>query len=173
MKKINNKGFAITGILYTLLVMFLLVLVFSLQILRANKNMREKSIEKLESTYEGIKVENINNINDEDYPIENDGTVKYRGKYIFTLTVVEEEKELTYTCTSYLKKSAKIFKDPEEGESTQTHIIDKDKIKFIPDDCNKYELTYIDNNSTDETVANKIELKEVYKFEGDSNEKNS
>ena len=189
MKKLNNKGFAITGILYTLLVMFLLVLVFSLQILRANKKMREKSTEKLEGTYEGIKIENINNPNDEEYPIKEDGTIKYRGKYIFTLDVEEEEEKKIYTCTIYLEKGTNIFKEEnKESSESEENTENKQKIqykKFIPDDCNKYELTFDNSNNDNQsndtpsdddtfeeetvanTVANKIKLKEVYKFEGD------
>ncbi len=83
MKKLNNKGFAITGILYTLLVIFLLVLVFSLQILRSNKNMREKSTENLEKIYDGTTEKQDDLIQ----KISENGKAPVTGKYIFDLSI--------------------------------------------------------------------------------------
>lgn len=50
---LNNRGFAITGILYTLFVMFLLILVSVLGALSSRKNMLESSTIKLEESYQG------------------------------------------------------------------------------------------------------------------------
>ena len=48
---LNNKGFAITGILYTLLVLFSITLVSVLVGLNTRKKIMEKSVETLEGKY--------------------------------------------------------------------------------------------------------------------------
>lgn len=113
-KKLNNKGFAITGILYTLFILFLLIMLSLLAGLRSRKNMLEQSLKSLEETFDGTvlssdKVEN--NI----APVD--------GKYEFKVTFVNDSAS-TYTCISYLKKGTEI----------------NPNITFIPKDCNDYEV---------------------------------
>ena len=50
--KLNNKGFAITGIFYTLLVLFMLTLISILAGLNTRKRIMDKSVETLEDKYE-------------------------------------------------------------------------------------------------------------------------
>lgn len=70
----NNKGFAITSILYTIFVLFLLILISILFALNNQNNLMRKSIESLEDDY--IKPAELNNI-------ESVTTAQCTGKYIF------------------------------------------------------------------------------------------
>lgn len=49
--KLNNKGFAITGILYTLFILFIMILLSILSGLSTKKNIMEKSVETLANDY--------------------------------------------------------------------------------------------------------------------------
>lgn len=49
--KLNNKGFAITGILYTLFILFIMILLSILSGLNTRKNIMEKSVETLANDY--------------------------------------------------------------------------------------------------------------------------
>ena len=81
MRSLDNRGFAITGILYTLMVLFLLVLLSVLNGLSSRKTMLEKSTEVLEDSYlgddskakEDIEYVNTNKIAPRD------------GKYVFEM----------------------------------------------------------------------------------------
>lgn len=122
--KLNNKGFAITGILYTLFILFLLILVSILGGLSSKKNMLEQSIISQENSFIGTKIE----------PAEKalkDNITIVTGKYVFSISGVENTK-----CTAYLKRGINIKKE---------------KITYIPGNCNEYEQTMI--------------LEEVYSFE--------
>ena len=112
----NNKGFAITGILYTLLILFLLIFASFLGELRTRNRFLEKSIESFEDSYIGIKK------ND---GIEND-LAKYTGKYEFKDTANGT------TCYSYLKKGT-IINTKELKYTTETcnSTSETDKSNFI------------------------------------------
>ena len=62
MKKLDNKGFAITGILYTLFILFILLMFSILNGLQSKKQMLEKSTEKLETSYKLKDVTNDSNV---------------------------------------------------------------------------------------------------------------
>ena len=103
MTKLNNKGFAITGILYTLFVLFLLILVSVLGGLSSKKNLLEQSITSLEDSYLGTvysKDEYINSIKVSELEI-----APVDGRYKFSCTIDEVEY---YDCYSYLKKGDNI-----------------------------------------------------------------
>lgn len=51
--KLNNKGFAITGILYGLLILFVMLVSSYLLILNTKKNMLDKIVEEMERDYFG------------------------------------------------------------------------------------------------------------------------
>lgn len=137
MKKLNNKGFAITGILYSLFIIFLLVLLSVLQGLQSRKAMLERSLLGIEDTYTGVKQSETvvsNTITTREAPLT--------GRYVFKL----ESNGKTYPCSSYLKKGDKI----------------DHSITFIPKDINNYSYKF----SFEETnPTNKITLTEIYSFE--------
>lgn len=106
--KLNNKGFAITGILYTVLILFLLLLSSLLLMLSTRINRLIKLTDSINR-----EVENTNIINIRDYDstssenpnkISNpiDGTkffiTSYRGKYEFKIND-------NNTCYSYLPEN--------------------------------------------------------------------
>lgn len=99
--KLNNKGFAISGILYTVFVVFLLILLYILGALNSKRKILEKNIESInKSIYETCYT-----IGDSSTQIPaseaNLSAITYTGKYT-----------LSTGCVTYAKK----------GES----LIDKD-----------------------------------------------
>lgn len=88
--KLNNKGFAITGILYTLLVLFSLILVSVLAGLSSRLRIMEKSIESLEDDYKLETAVEDNTITKA--PID--------GKYVFSNGTLE--------CYTYLEKESSL-----------------------------------------------------------------
>ena len=95
MRRLNNKGFAITGILYTVFIVFLLIMLSVLSLLRIKKNMLEKSLEVLEGSFDGKKmdIEAIKNFNSGSS--EDKGKINNTGKYIF---YVNGDFEETVSC---------------------------------------------------------------------------
>lgn len=91
--KLNNKGFAITGILYTLLVIFLISLISLLSELNTRKKIMEKSVETMEDKYEFIRCGNKTTSQE----------APETGKYIFLKNSASEER-----CYTYIPKGASI-----------------------------------------------------------------
>lgn len=94
--RLNNKGFAITGILYFVLIMFLMIISSLLLVLKTRIN----RLTDLNTTI-NEEVELKEKIVDE--PIDSYIT-SFRGKYIFEITDSEGVK----TCYSYLPNNALI-----------------------------------------------------------------
>ncbi len=113
----NNKGFAITGILYTLLILFLTVMVSVLAGLRSKKNMLEQSIIPLEDSFKGTKL-STNQVQQ----AKNSKVAPVDGKYEFLVTFLDSD---TRTCYAYLTKNTKI----------------DDNIIFTRKECNEYSST--------------------------------
>ena len=89
----NNKGFAITGILYTIFILFIMVLLSILAGLSSRRSLLEKSMMSLEDDYK-ITDANMNNITGTRAP--------FTGKYIYKRNNNETE------CTTYLKKGVSL-----------------------------------------------------------------
>lgn len=123
--KLNNKGFAITGILYTLFVMFLLLMLSVLSGLSSKKNLLEKVTNDYEDTYLGTPIEEPNKIT----AIIESGEAIVTGKYIFEFEtpLVESgtEEKTKVQCSTYLKKGTSL---------TDSEII------YTPEDCNNYDV---------------------------------
>ena len=143
--KLNNKGFAITATLYTILILFLMVLASVLSGLVNKEKLLEKSIESISDNY---KIEknvsddaeegggddddgdpgDVNENQEEQNPTggneEGEKTCLFiapaNGKYTFTLKIENAEK----SCISYLKKD--------------TCITSANDIKYIDSECNNY-----------------------------------
>lgn len=80
--KLNNKGFAISAIIYSTLILFLLVLASFLAVLSSKKNQLSKTMESSKSSlvYENIAINK--KIGTNDYYI-----TPYRGKYKITTSL--------------------------------------------------------------------------------------
>ncbi|MBQ8192944.1 MAG: hypothetical protein IJZ46_02615 [Bacilli bacterium] len=89
--KLNNKGFAITSVLYGLLILFVILVGSYLTILVAKKNRLDTVSEEINDKY-GFMSEKI--IGSQ---ITNPYTAEYTGKYLFTVND-------TLDCTSYIEK---------------------------------------------------------------------
>ena len=138
MNKIGNKGFAITGILYTLFVLFLIILFSILGTMSYKSAMLEKTVLGLAEDLSLKKVDDISK------GITNNKTANFDGKYVFERKLLGNSLK----CSTYLKKGAELSKD---------------NLTFIPNDCNKgeYEISLDDSvTATDEVMV----LKEVYKY---------
>ncbi len=88
-RKLDNKGFAITGILYTLFVLFLLIMMSVLAGLNSRKNSLEKSVMSLEESFSGNNAKSSEYIT---YVSENQ-IAPVTGKYVFEF---EGSKNLLY-----------------------------------------------------------------------------
>ena len=144
--KLNNKGFAITATLYTILILFLMVLASVLSGLVNKEKLLEKSIESISDNYKIEK--NVPDDAEEGGEGDDDGegnigsdettteqnptgeneeggvtclfTAPANGKYTFTIKIGNTEK----SCISYLKKD--------------TCITSANDIKYIDSECNNY-----------------------------------
>jgi len=109
----NNKGFAITGIIYTLFILFLMILLTVLSSLNSFQRLIVNSTETLETSFEGKK------ISDEELKeIKTSRIAPYIGKYIFNTLNTDGD---TIVCSSYINKNTNF----------------NDSI-FFPNECNDY-----------------------------------
>lgn len=140
-KQLGNQGFAITGILYTLFVLFLLVLMSVLTGLAQKKNILERTISSFDNDYLGTMVYEEGTTPTDDIKTSLSNQIApVTGKYYFKASqIAPDHTSITYQCTSYLKK----------GDSLQ---INSGTLTFIPDDCNRY------------TIDN-LEVIRIYSFE--------
>ena len=88
----NNKGFAITGVLYTIMVLFLLILVSILAGLSSRNNFLKKSVESIEDDYVGSEVMD-NSVIDS---ARVNKIAPVTGKYVFNITGTD------ISCYSYV-----------------------------------------------------------------------
>ena len=91
----NNKGFAITGIIYTLFLLFLTILLSVLSVLNRYQTLMVNSTKAIEVSYEGIYTNKNNLI--KDLEITED-----KGKYIFDVELTDGT--IINNCYSYLDK---------------------------------------------------------------------
>lgn len=97
----NNKGFAITGIIYTLFILFLMLLLAVLSLMKAYQRLMINSTSSFETSFKGKEITDITSI-------KNSGITPYMGKYVFN---VVKKDNTTYTCSSYLDKDTDIYND--------------------------------------------------------------
>ena len=90
--KLNNKGFAITGILYTLFILFSLTLISIITGLNNRKKIMENSIESIENNYNFSTCESLEELT----------KTNSKGKYFFKI------KNTTTYCISYLPENTVI-----------------------------------------------------------------
>lgn len=113
---LNNRGFAITGILYTLFILFLLILVGVLAGLSNYRTLGAESIVSLEDSFSGIKIDG-----EEFNSIKSSEVAEYFGRYKFKV-----DGEDNVYCFAYLEKGTSFSSD------------NINSITFSPNDCNDY-----------------------------------
>lgn len=119
--KLNNKGFAITSVLYGLLILFVILVGSYLTILVAKKNRLDTISEEINEKY-GFNTCLNKNANSDCTEIESDSpviscngsyTADYTGKYIF------KDKKSESQCVTYLEKG-KTYENTESMRFTDS-----------------------------------------------------
>ena len=149
----GNKGFAITGILYTLFVMFVMILMSILATISYKKGILEKTVLKLEDSFATSSVgTDLSNTYEKDASGVAKATIDARYEFYTKTNINGKEHELF--CYAYLKK----------GETIPKNNIDPTNPNFIliPGDCNEHSLEIILETST--PTYDKFVLTNVYKF---------
>ncbi len=81
MKRLNNRGFAITAVLYGLLILFLLLFLGMIRILNTERKRMEKISDEIDKSIVNMKKIDINSgINEGGIYV-----TPYRGKYVFKI----------------------------------------------------------------------------------------
>ena len=118
--KLGNNGFAITGILYTIFILFLMILLSVLGGLNTKRQLLEKNIEDINSKIEA-KCYSL----DDKRPATEYGTTYYSGKYTFKIdnktytTYISKGKQLT---NDYLKSLNYLGNDTPPSDFSNAHI---------------------------------------------------
>lgn len=135
--KLNNKGFAITSVLYGLLILFVSLVGTYLTVLLSKMNRLNNISDDINENYGFNRIKEVNITN---FPY----TTEYTGKYIF------EIEEINHDCTTYLNKNIEVKYNNENLN-----------IEFIEKDCNdrndnknifnaKIKSIYYNGDDTDE-----------------------
>ncbi|MGM9882395.1 MAG: hypothetical protein ACI31S_06095 [Bacilli bacterium] len=142
--KLNNKGFAITSVLYGLLLLFVFLVGSYLLVLTSKKNRLDTISADIDDKYgfnTKIRDVDVQILSLDSYTAPY--TAPYTGKYVFKVTDVNDSN---YTCSSYIKKGSVIT---DTDTNTGTNIdIKLNNISFIESVCveknNEYKLQSVD-----------------------------
>lgn len=154
----NNKGFAITGILYTIFVLFMLIIAAVLANISFKRKALSLSTAEFEDDFSLTQIDPL----ETGYYTDESGNyyAAYDGKYLFELTykISTEIETKTLICSTYLKKGDNIplINNPTLGDSNPAK-----NFTLIPADCNNY---YYDTIFSGTSGEQKMLLKEIYKF---------
>lgn len=124
MKRLNNRGFAITAVLYGLLILFLLLFLGMIRILNTERKRMEKISDEIDKSIVNMEKIDINSDN-----VISEGGIyvtPYRGKYVFNITG-DETKEYymylpIYSIVSIKDKQIKVTR----GVNTGTGVTETD-----------------------------------------------
>lgn len=124
MKRLNNRGFAITAVLYGLLILFLLLFLGMIRILNTERKRMEKISDEIDKSIVNMEKIDINSDN-----VISEGGIyvtPYRGKYVFNITG-DPSKEYymylpIYSIVSIKDKQIKVTR----GVKTDTGITETD-----------------------------------------------
>lgn len=124
MKRLNNRGFAITAVLYGLLILFLLLFLGMIRILNTERKRMEKISDEIDKSIVNMEKIDINSGN-----VISEGGIyvtPYRGKYVFKITG-DTSKEYymylpIYSIVSIKDKQIKVTR----GVKTDTGITETD-----------------------------------------------
>ena len=128
MKRLNNRGFAITAVLYGLLILFLLLFLGMIRILNKERKRMEKISDEIDKSIVNMDKIGINS----DNMISEGGiyVTPYRGKYVFKING-DETKEYymylpIYSIVSIKDKQIKVTRGVNTGTSvTETDYTSK------------------------------------------------
>lgn len=130
---LNNKGFAITGVLYGLLILFVILVGSYLAIMSSKKNRLDTISDELNEKYGFEKVKQIQT---DAFPY----TTEYAGKYTFVMT---DSSGKEYSCISYLDKDQVISYSEDYTNYYQFSLSSISGFKFFTDAyCNDYNDDY-------------------------------
>lgn len=159
--KLNNKGFAITAVLYGLLVLFVILVSSYLLVLSAKKDRIDTIVNEIENSYTGSMrtlISHINTIyNNAEKVIITTGGIEYN----YALSVNLMNDRLGGTTTDYNGGNLRYH-----GEEPQNYIYYNcnDYMNQSSDTCEKWRIVGIFNNKTKllkETNSSKFPWNEV------------
>ena len=153
----NNKGFAITGILYTLFILFTMILLSTLTTVSFKKGILEKTILGLEDSFKVSDTLDVNTLNID----ERKALIKGKYEFIINTTILDDsnvEVPHTIKCYIYLEKDETI-----PASITATPTASDPNFTLIPSECNKNYTIELD---TTKNEMNQLIFKGAYKFEG-------
>ena len=149
----NNKGFAITGILYTIFVLFMLIIGAILANISFKNRSLSLAITSLEDEFSLIKVTPL----ETGYTIKDDKYfAQFNGKYLFELTYTINSSTKKIICSTYLKKDDEI---PLKNDLSLGDANPAKDFTLIPNDCNNYYYETVFEGAGGEQ---KMLLKEIY-----------
>ena len=145
--KLNNKGFAISAVIYSALVMFLLVISFFLAALSSRNNQLAKVIESASDTFVYQEIAINETLTNNNYYV-----TKYRGKYVIATP--------NGTGSILLPKDVLIIKSL---DGFKLESINNETIDFSTyNNEGKYKFLEIDTNAK----SSSVEVVAVYTNEG-------
>lgn len=126
MRRLNNKGFAITGILYTTFIVFVMCLLSLLAGLRSKRMISEKYLSIIENNYHGqLFYPTFENINTTYQVAPVTGRYEFKFKRDNNILKING---VDLVCTSYINKGVAIS--------------NLKSLTYIPDSCNNYLSSY-------------------------------
>ena len=170
-KRLNNKGFAITAIIYGIMLLFVLILASFLSVL-IGRNKRSDAL--LDSTYQNIKYDIYDiKINDDGSVLENDNSYTAKTgettKDIY-ITKVRALYKFTYSngniCNVILPKNVVVIDNTLRGESDNSKLyyyLVKDGDDNNSSDVSKYSMLECINDWWKDDLINLLYENKDYK----------
>ena len=138
----NNKGFAITGILYTLFALFSMILLSILGNVSNKKTVLEHSILGLEESFK-MEEKDIATV------VDDFRRIKIDGKLVFK---IKTESQSEFFCSTYVKKGQVIPNKMPSPDFT-----------FTTNECNKYNYDISLENKEENNI---LVLTKAYELKG-------
>lgn len=159
----NNKGFAITGIIYTLFILFLMILISILSGIRIFQRTSSRDVTKISDKFEELEMIDATTGLTEFYGEQRTGQeiIDMINQRIIEHNELQSDKGLT-KYIFYLENAKEDFPDLEcVAYAEGSDLIWINDLVLSPKDCNDYFKEDYDNG-----VPTTLRLKRLYKLKG-------